>query len=172
VHGDGFIGQAVNDVISRTSGQLSLLGVDEPIVYGLNMVRPEDRKTVGLYEVKPGKVAGSILTIESGMMVNLPLIKSPLDIEYEVANGASLQRTALMKDRTSATACFDIRSAQDSSEGELRILQKNRVTRTIQISSTYQHVTVNMASGEIIQVVNDRGFTMRINNLDGGCGAT
>ena len=32
-------GQAVNDVISRTSGQLSLLGVDEPIVYGLKIGR-------------------------------------------------------------------------------------------------------------------------------------
>lgn len=163
-------GENVADVMSKTKGQLTLVDSSDPAIFGLKMFRDGASNNILLFKINPGVVDNNIVTIESGEVINLPLIQSPVDTQYEILNNAVLQETPLGNAQLHDThTCFDVRMSADSDSGDLNIYSNNQVIRTLHIAGTYTQVQLSLSSGEQIKLVNDKGYNMRINNLNGEC---
>lgn len=165
VHGEG-----IDDIVSKTNNQLQPLIYSDPTVYALTMVRDDDTKRIVLTKLASGTIYSNILTIEQGEVINLPLIQSPINTEYEVLNGVVLGETKLGNKVYKGKACFDIKMSALKDVGRLNVYKNGVFNQAAQIDSTYKSIMIDgITSSDKILLKNDKGFNMRLNNLNGQC---
>lgn len=164
-------GESVDDVVAKTGGNLEPIESNISKVFGLSMVRAGDNNKIALFKIKDGPVLSSVLTIEKGYSVNLPLLQSPIATEYEVLNNTELRRTPLKSaDNSKAAVCFDIKMSAKGDVGGLTVYRGNNIVSNSTISDTYSHIVVPaMADNDTLRTTNDKGYNMRLNNLSVGC---
>lgn len=164
-------GERVSEIISRTKNQLQIVGSSTPTVYALTMVRDDDIKDVVLTKPTAGAVYSNILTIEKGGVVNLPLIQSPINTEYEILNGSVLRETKLGSEAYSGRACFDVKMSALADTARLDVYKNGVLNQSLEVNGTFTTVGIDIKSGDSILLKNSRGFNMRLDNLNGECNA-
>lgn len=164
-------GESVTDIQSALSGRVSLLQSEKPVVYSLQMVRQDSDPTVALLRINEGPKLNNILAITKGYAVNLPNIQSPLASEYELLNGGEISIRALQSEKVDAASmCMDVKMAAIGDSGVLTLTRNGKVAVSLPINNRYSRVSFIGSTGDVIRLTNDRGFNMRVNNLDAGCG--
>lgn len=164
-------GESTADVAAILGDNIRVVQSDRPTVYSLQMLRPDDNPTIALLRVNEGRAVSNIIAITKGYAVNLPNIQSPIGSEYELLNDAELSiLPLLLKSVTSAPMCFDIKMAAAGDSGHLSLTRDKEVIQTLPITDQYSRIMFVGNTGDTIRLVNDKGYNMRINNLDAGCG--
>ncbi|MEO5499667.1 MAG: hypothetical protein ABIR46_04160 [Candidatus Saccharimonadales bacterium] len=147
---------------------LTIIETDIPPVYALTMVRSDEDSHVVLAKLPEVKSSPNLLVIKKGYVVNLPLIHSPIGIEYEVLQDTELQTKDLthVYDRN-IQVCFDVKMSAQGDES-LLIIRKGKVeVSRVKLTDKYTRVSFDSGAGETIQLHNSKGYNMRLNNL--GC---
>ncbi|MEO8911697.1 MAG: hypothetical protein ABI303_01835 [Candidatus Saccharimonas sp.] len=164
-------GESVSDIVAKTNGNLEPIESDVSKVFGLSIVRSGENNRVTLFKIKDGPLLSSVLTIEKGFVVNLPLLQSPIATEYEILNNAELKRTPLKDvDNSKAAVCFDVKMSAIGDVGELTVYEGDSIVSKSTISDAYSQVVVpNMADNDTLRITNNKGYNMRLKNLSVGC---
>ncbi len=165
-------GENIDDILKRTNNNLEEIELNIPVVYALTMVRQDDNMNVALLRIKDGIESPSVLTIEKGSLVNLPLIQSPIATEFEVQNGAVLRKTPLKQAAQSRGAvCFDVKMSATMDAGIFSVYQGKTELRVGVITGAgYTRILVpDVIDNESIRIVNDKGYNMRLDNLSATC---
>lgn len=165
-------GESAEDILKRTNNNLEIIEQTTPTVYALTMVRADDNKNIALLRIKDGVESPSILTIEKGSLVNLPLQQSPIASEFEVLNESILKKNPLEEATSSKdTICFDVKMSAPTDAGVFSVYHQGIRVHQVDITGTaYTRVFVSgVIDNESIRIVNDKGYNMRLNNLSANC---
>ncbi|MCX6727363.1 MAG: hypothetical protein NTX11_00930 [Candidatus Saccharibacteria bacterium] len=171
----------------QTIPALRTLGIDAVIIHsvseskiraipGLELVHFEafsDKFTGGFLavaKIKPGPKSTSVVFLEKGFPINKLIMKSPLELEYEVQQGAEFKVGPVLtaKPLNGSTACFQIKMADEKDSDTVSIVTgKGVVVWTSRVNGDYRDVTFEAKNDTNFIVKNSMGHNMRINNL--GC---
>ena len=158
-------GESPSDIRKALPG-LEIIDQGTSENFSLQIVRPGDDKSIVLAKIKDGPKADSVLTIDTGNVISLPLLKSPQSMEYELSSGGSLGINSIRKETTHAVkVCFDIKAL--SADTELSISVDGRQISTQGINSAYTSISIEAKTGDTIKLSNSKGYNMELNNL--GC---
>jgi len=158
-------GEKPSDIRNTLPG-LEIIDQSTSENFSLQIVRPGDENSIVLAKIRDGPEARSVLTIETGNVISLPLLKSPESMEYEISSGGSLGINSIKKDATHpASVCFDIRSL--SADAVLSVSVGGKLIFTQNINHTYTSIRIEAKTGDTIKLNNSKGDNMRLNNL--GC---
>lgn len=161
-------GESMNDITRKIPG-VKILGGNEPVVYALTMVRQDSDRHMYLVKLPDGPKAKHMLVIEKGYAINLDLIQSPLNVEFESLQDTQLKVMALNQDssKTISTQCFDVKMAALADVANLQVFVNGAVKYDGVLNGSYSHIEVPARDGDTIRLHNSKGYNMRINNL--GC---
>lgn len=160
-------GESPSDIRNTLPG-LQIIDQGTSQNYSLQVVRPGDDNSIVLAKIKDGPKADSVLTIDTGNVIILPLLKSPISMEYELSSGGSLGVNSIKKEVAhTANACFDIKALP--ADTELYISVDGKQISTQNINNTYTSIHLEVKTGDTITLSNSKGYNMELNNL--GCSA-
>lgn len=163
-------GVSPKDILKATD-QLEIIKAETPKVYGIQLLKSAKNNTIVLARIKSGPVNDYTTIIREGYVVNTRIMKSPIDIEYEITQDAKLEADAITKTRLNRVSpvCFDIKTAGAPQHNTtLTVLVNEKpILRSLIEERRYTPVALNVKEGDVITLRNDGGFNMRLDNL--GC---
>ncbi|MDB5179795.1 MAG: hypothetical protein JWN12_427 [Candidatus Saccharibacteria bacterium] len=134
--------------------------------FSLQIVRPGDDRSIVLAKIKDGPKADNVLTINTGNVINLPLLKSPDNMEYELSNGGTLGVNSVAKSEPrTVDICFDVKGLLTDTELSITIGDKEVMTQSI--NENYTSIRLQAKTGDTLKLTNSSGNDLRLNNL--GC---
>ncbi len=157
--------------ILKVTDQLEIVKVETPKVYGIQLLKKAKNNTINLARIKSGTTIDYTAVITNGYTINANIMKSPINTEYEVLQGAKLEAETITKTRLNRiiTVCFDIKTAgAPQNVTSLTILVNGKTFSRYNINEqSYTPVNLDINDGDVISLINNGGFNMRLNNL--GC---
>lgn len=171
----------------QTLPALRSMGIEYVIIRGLSTPEIEsvpglkvlyyedfyDPAMGGLYavaKITTGSRAKSAITLQTGFPVNHDIMKSAIDIQYEVVNGARLSVESLGGDSTAKTAdaCFEVGTGVPGRTNTIRLVADgNQVSGPLRITAEYRPVKLTVPIGHWVTLESQSGDNFRLNNL--GC---
>lgn len=161
-------GLTADQVLAKTD-QLRIIREETPPVYGLTMIHAAPTNTFVLAQIVDGPTTDYAVTMQKGFVVNNPIMKSSIDMEYETIPDSELAITPLPNTKLTqpAMACFDIKMAGAQDTSEIEISVNGKVQQKILATDTYTKVQVEAQPGDTILIHNLKMHNTRLNNL--GC---
>jgi hypothetical protein len=161
-------GESRSDIMRKIPGA-KVLGESEPTVYALTMVREDDNRHIFLLKLPEGSKATTMLVINKGYAINLNLIQSPINTEFESLQDTQLKVISIGRVASAqiGNQCFDVKMASPLDKASLKVLVNGTVRHEEMLTGNYSHITIPAKVGDIITLHNAKGYNMRINNL--GC---
>ena len=162
-------GVTAEELRSKTD-QLEIIKDEVPPVYGLNMIRQSPTNSIILAKVKDGPKADSVLTIQKGFLVNNLIMKSPIDVEYEVLQGSELKLVPTAGGKNSQSlrsVCFDVKMSASNDTSNLVVYVNEKPQLSVNLTGDYVPARILAKEGDVLRLQNSRGYNMRLNNL--GC---
>lgn len=162
-------GESPADILSKTGGNLRIIGESNPPIFGLTMVRPGNSNEIVLANILDGPKVANLLVIKKGFVENLPLIQSPLDTQFEVVQDAELKLTQISKkpDNGITAVCFDAKMSSPQDTADLTVIVDGKGVQTYQVTDAYTHIRLDAKMAQTIRLHTSTGHNMRLNNL--GC---
>ncbi len=158
-------GMSANEVSSKTD-QLEVLKEEEPVVYGLKLIRDLPSNKIVFAKIKQGPKLDSAIVIDKGFVVNNLIMKDSFNMEYELLPKPNL-KVIPIKDKGISKVCFDVRLSGDNESSNLNILVNGIKYASYTIGSTYSTIEVTAKNNDTITLDNTNNHNLRINNL--GC---
>jgi hypothetical protein len=162
-------GTSASQVLQKTD-QLEILSEETPPVYGLTLLRSAPTNTVVLAKIKEGPKADYAVTIQEGFAVNMSVMKSPTDMQYETLPDPVLGVTSLngIADRSGLyDVCFDVKMAADNDSSDMVIVINGIIKKQLKVSDSYSRIALKASKNDRIIVDNLINHNTRIDNL--GC---
>lgn len=162
-------GEKPSTILSRLGDDVEIIGHNTPPRYALTMVRNDEDHDIVLLKLNEGPTLSSIVTIQKGYTINLPLAHSPLGVEYEVTQDAELELTPLKNSKSSENICLEIKLPAANQASQLVIYKNSDAVLTTGLSDAYQRIQFHAEKGDVFRLYNSHGYNMHINNLNAGC---
>jgi len=161
-------GASPEEIMSKTKN-LQVVEENNPPIFGLTMIRPGKSNQIVLTKIIEGPELGTVLVIDKGFAVNLPLQQSPLDTQFEVVQDAELKLAPVdnKNDNSTMAVCFDAKMSAPQDTADLIISINGRQVGSYPISGTYASIRLDAKRGESIRLHTLTGHNMRLDNL--GC---
>lgn len=155
--------------VQAKTDQLEIVAEETPPVYGLTMLRAAPTNTFVLAKIIDGPSVDYAVTINKGYAVNLEIMKSSVDLEYETIPNSELSVTSLYgrKPAESNNVCFDLKMAAIGDASDVIVSVNGKPQQTVAITDKYSTVRLDAKSGDTIKINNLKQHNTRINNL--GC---
>ena len=161
-------GLTSEQVLAKTT-QLEIIKEETPIVYGLTMVRGAPTNNIILAKIRPGVAVDVAVTLGKGFLINLDLMKTPIDMKYEVASGMELSTRGLWQKNSikQVAVCFDVATAIVGDSGQLEVNINDRVLKTIPIDNHLKNIDFVSPLGAKITLRYKDGHNLVLDNI--GC---
>jgi len=126
---------------------------------------------VAIAKIPAGPKQDYALVLKAGFPLNGEIMKSAVDIQYEVQNNASIAAENIFgRDdaKKQVPVCFNIKTADPADQDVLNMKVAGKtVLGPLPINSEYQTVTFSAYEGQTINLANKTGHDMRLEQL--GC---
>lgn len=163
-------GETEQSIRAKIGSQVDILKHDTPAVYNLTMVRSDEDRDVVLVKIKDGPQSTHALGIIEGYVVNIPLIQSPIDTQYETVQRTKLRLLDVKNDKVSNyPVCFDAKMAATGDTAMLSVEVAGKAVLSNPLTDAYTPIRLTVNSGDTIQLITDKGYNVRLNNLNAGC---
>lgn len=160
-------GMTAGEVRSKTD-QLDIIKTEMPAVYGLTMIRQAPSNEIIVAKIKDGPTQDTAVIVKKGFIVNLNIMKDPLNMEYETLPDPELGLVRLPnKIGQKQNICFDVKMAASGDTGQANILINGKIYDSVYLSGGYTRVSVDTSEGDTITVDTEPNRNLRLNNL--GC---
>jgi hypothetical protein len=99
----------------------------------------------------------------------MPIMKSPIDQEYEMLQDSQLGVMAIDNTNSSTiiNSCFDVKMAAPSDVDNLSILVNGVEQQRLTLTGLYKRIDLPTKEGDILTLHTAQGHNLRLNNL--GC---
>lgn len=156
-------------VILDKTNQLQILGDSTPSLYSLNFVTSGGTNDTVLAKIVDGPKVKDVLVFNKGFVINLDIMRSPLDTEFETIQDAELKVTPIQgADQSDAQkVCFDAKMSAPGDAADLTVSVDGVPQTTLPIDGTFETVSVMAKEGDTIRLHNSKGYNLRLHNL--GC---
>ncbi len=160
-------GMTIDEVRAKTD-QLEIIKSEIPPVFGLTLLRKAPTNEILLAKIKDGPKKPYALVINKGFVVNLGIMKDPLNMEYEALPDPELAFVRVGgNSETKQAVCLDIKMAAVGDRGTATILINDVPHSTIYLTGDYTRLNIEANENDIIVIDTEPGRNTRLNNL--GC---
>jgi hypothetical protein len=160
---------STEDYVNSKSNQLKIISHEVPPIYALTMVHSNQTNDTILAEIVDGPKTDHVLTIQKGFVINLDIMKTPLDSDFEIVQNTELKLVPLSGGNRPniIPACFEAKASAEGDSASLTIYVNGKPSQEVNLSDQYTPINVNAKEGDTILLRTSNGHNLRLNNL--GC---
>jgi hypothetical protein len=135
------------------------------------MLRKDDNTSIVLAVINNGPASNDVLVIEDGYSPNLPLIQSPLDIQFEMLQGGSLRVRSLDREPLSGSLniCFSAKMSALSDSAHFSVTSQGATVYATKLSDSYTDIRFIAEANSTLVLTTDNGHNIRIDKLNAEC---
>lgn len=162
-------GESAEDVAAIPG--LTVVASEKDPVYNLTMLRKDDNTSIVLAVINNGPASNDVLVIEDGYSPNLPLIQSPLDIQFEMLQGGSLRVRSLDREPLSGSLniCFSAKMSALSDSAHFSVTSQGATVYATKLSDSYTDIRFIAEANSTLVLTTDNGHNIRIDKLNAEC---